>query len=211
MNKKTWISCSIGLVLLLLLGAWASGMFSPDPQVTEIQSLREKLRAPETEKLPPEERRKLWEAMREKMQALPEDQRREMFQAGRQVFQERMGKRVTEFFALPKEKRMAALDKQIDEMEAWRRQREQQNAGRGGNRGNGNATQANGSSPRGNASRGRRPRGQGPQAELARNQRRKSRLDNTDPKMRAQMREYRRLMEERRRARGLPDMRRRWS
>ena len=200
MNKKTWISCSVGMVLLLLLGAWAAGMFAPDPQVTEIQSLRDKLSSPETEKLPPEERRKLWEAMRTKIRALPEDQRREMSQQGRRMFQERMAKRVTEFFALPKEKRIAALDKQIDEMEAWRRQRQQQNAG-----------QANGSSRQGNASRGRRPRGQGPQAELARNQRRKSRLDNTDPRMRAQMREYRRLMEDRRRERGLPDWRRRWS
>ena len=209
MNKKTWISCSIGLLLLLLLGAWAAGMFSTDPQVTEIQALRDKLRSPETEKLPPEERRKLWEDMRQKMQTLPEEQRREMFRSGRQMFQERMAKRVDEFFALPKEKRMAALDKQIDEMEAWRRQRERQNAGRG-NRGGGQATQANGSR-QGNASRGRRSRGQGPQAEQARNQRRKSRLDETDPKMRAQMREYRRLMEQRRRERGLPDMRRRWS
>lgn len=195
MTKRNWIIVSLVLVCTLTLGAWAYGMFSPNPQVAAIQELRSKLDSPDAKKMPREERHKLRAELRKKFEELPEDQRREMMSKGHGDFQAHMQKRMDELFTLPPEKRTAAIDKMIDEGESRQRKRSE----RGANKTAGNRGQGGG--PGGWGRRG----GGGPQSENARNERRKRMMANTTPKQRAQFQEFRRLVENRRRERGLPE------
>ena len=200
MTKRNWLIVSLVLFCTLTLGAWAFGMFSPDPRVTAIKELRSKLESPEAKKMSRDERRKIHSEMRKQFEAMPEDQRRALMQEGRGQWQARMQKHMDEFFALPPDKQTAAIDKQIDEMEARRKRREQ---GRSGNQTAGKDNQ------RGRGWGGRRGSG-GPQSENARNERRKRMMANTTPEQRAKFQAYRKLVENRRKQRGLPDGGGRW-
>ena len=183
----------VGFLAVLLVGMWAFGAFSKNPQVAEIEQLATRLQT-EGEKLPRDKQREVWQEMRKKMEQLPEADREQLREDFQEKMEARMDARLDQFFALSPEKRKAELDKQIDEMEKWRKAREAR-----GSRQNGN-----GGSARQGQNRGGGGNRWGNMSEAKRLERRKARLDRSTPKARAQRSEYHRLVQQRRRERGLP-------
>jgi uncharacterized membrane protein YgcG len=196
-GKKKWVVLALLFLLLLGLGAWA--MSGPDPGVAKIQALRA-----EIDNASGDQRRALWGQMREEMEKLPEAAREQLFAERRQEWETRENKRMTEFFAMPRDQQIAAIDKQIDDWEKRRKERAQRQQ---------NGAQANGQGGRGGPGGGFGPGGGGgrgggggagrstdPSAAL---QRGKNYLDRSSPESRAQRGEYRRMVQDRRQQRGL--------
>ena len=190
--KKIAVATAV-LFPIALLAIWVSGGFSKDPRRAELEQLQARL-SDDGKKLPRDEQRKLWQEMRQKMDQLPEEDRQEI---RREMWQERrvrMEQELDAFFALPPDKQKVELDKRIDQMEKWRKDRAARPQGDRGQR------SANGRGGNG-GNRGRNA------SEQERNKWRKRMLDNTDPKQRAQWRAYRDMMNDRRKERGLPERR----
>jgi hypothetical protein len=202
MNKKTkWI---LALVLLLLFSAvgWAFWTPGEDPQITKIKELRAQIEA-----APREQRREMYGQMREEFEKLTPEARDAMRAEGRKDWQARQRKQMSEFFAMSYPQQIAEIDKQIDDREK-RRQRRQQ-GGQGGRppqfQGTGGGGPGGGG-PGGPGGAGGGPGGGGPGGggrSLDSTQRRKDFLDNTTPIERAQMSNYRQMVQQRRQQRGL--------
>lgn len=176
MNKRNAI---IGLCLVLgAIGvAWA--MFRTDPVVAEMQQLRDQIRnAPEGE------RRAQWDSFRDRMDGLTEAQRRAVFDSGRNQWQRFGQERMDEFFQLPPGEQRKRLDEIIDRMQ----RRGQNRNANAGNRGGGG---------RGGWGGGRN------MTEAQRDQRRKEMISNTTPKMRAQFDQFRQMLGDRMKERGV--------
>ena len=168
------------------------------------------------EKIPPEKRR-------ESMQNLAPEQRNNFRENGRLIAEARLKKTIDEFFSLPPDKQNEFLDRQIEQMEARRREFAER-FGRGGGfpgrqggggagfpmaPGGGGERRQNVEGQSGTPGSGRgefQPgvRGQGRQRMTpdARLQRGRDRLSETSPEDRAKRREYFRRLMERRRAAG---------
>jgi hypothetical protein len=180
-RRKTTIVATIAL-LLAVSAAWALGMFHrTDPQVAELQQMRDEMFAERD--VPREERRQQFNEFRQRMDNLSEEQRQQLWQSGREEWTRRIEERMDEFFALAPEEQQQRLDEIIDRMVERRQQREQ-NPGGDGRRGGGRGDWQN-------------------MSDAQRDARRKQRLDQTSPKMRAQFTEFRRMMEDRMEERGL--------
>jgi len=219
MNRKRWLGTGIVVLLLVVGAAWGFGYLGgsgEDPAVTSIRKQMNDLREKENT-LTDAQRRAMHDQMRKQINALQPEQRHELFASRHEHFRERMEQRMNEFFALPPAKRTAALDAFINEMEKRRREGPAgfgpgqgrrggpPGANRSGNR-NGPNTGAN---RQGNDARGpggRPPRG--PRDPEARMDRYKRRLSHSSPEMRSKMTEFRRLLNQRRKERGLPEIRR---
>ncbi len=180
-NKKTVLALSI----LLGLGtmAWALLPAGPDPQLVKVQQLQQKLFDPDA-KIPDEDRRKAFGELRQEAEKLTPEQRESLMREN--PFAKRMQQTVVGYFDLPEDQRVAALDKEIDRFEKFRKDMEKRRAERGGPPG--------GFGNRGNMS------------ESQQNDMRKRMLDNTSPQERAMFGEYMQQMQDRRRQRGLPSM-----
>jgi hypothetical protein len=211
MNKVRWIS----LVLAILGGAfgvaWATGYLGgpeADPQVTAIEEKMTQLRGQDNT-LSREQRDAARGEIRQQVESLSPEQREQLFSARREQFEQQMDQRLNEFFALPKEERKTALDKMIDEMEQRRREWQQRGGpgnqqGQAGDRPNrGPGDRPPGDRPTGDGASGRR----GARTDAERTERMKQRLDSTSAETRAKRSEFRRLLNERRKERGLPEMR----
>ena len=177
MTAKRWAAVAAAVVLVLLAAAAAWALW-PNPQVAKVKELRKDLNSDAARKLPPEERRKKWEEFRAEQEKLSPTERREVWEEARKERQAEIDR----YFTLSKEEKTQWLDRQIDRMEAMRRQ-----------------WQANGGQQRpGN--------GQGGRNNLSseeREKRRKERLDNSTPEQRAQRDQLRKDMDARRHQRGL--------
>ena len=208
MKKVRWISIVFAIVAGAFGAAWATGYIGGpgvDPEVSALEEKMTQLRGQDNT-MSREQRDALRGEMRQQIESLSPEQREQLFSAQRERFEQRMDERLNEFFELPKEQRKAALDKMIDEMEQRRREW-QQRGGPGDRQG-----QAGGRPDRGPGDRppGDRPRGDGasgPRTDADRAQRMKQRLDSTSAETRAKRSEFRRLLNERRKERGLPEMR----
>jgi hypothetical protein len=183
--EKRKFSIAVVAVLLLAGAAWAySRIGRTDPVVAEMQQLRDQMF--QNRDLPEADRRAQWQDFRQRMDGLTDAQRAALRDGGREQWQQFGQQRMNEFFALPRAEQNKRLDDMIDRMMAREKERQQnpnanqRGGGRGGNRGN--------------------------LTDAQRDQRRKERLDRTDPKMRAQFTEFGRRMNERRAERGLPPM-----
>ncbi len=190
--------------------AWANREPEEPEAVTEAKSVIETaLAAEQIEEQSDEQRMETFKKLREMADAMPEEQRKQFRKAAEGMFISFMQQRMDEFFELPPEEQTEKLDKWIDRMEAGRvrreerrKQREQAAAANGGEAGESASTSDEG---------GRRRRS--PFGEVTpekREERIRRRLDSTTPKMRAQFQEFRRMLKERRKERGLPEMRRRF-
>lgn len=182
--------------LVLLIGAgsvWGWSYFRGDPQMAKVKEMGSQLFSEASRDLPREERHKQWDSFRKEVDALTDEQRDALRREQMGRFSERMEEHLDEFLALSAEERTAQLDEQIDQMEERRQEWEQRRAegDRDGRRGEGR---------RGGWDRGGRSNDPN-----ARNERQLRRLDATTPELRAKMTEYRRLMNDRRRERGLPE------
>jgi hypothetical protein len=192
---KRWIGVLVVLTLVGVGAAWAI-QSRPDPQVVKVQGLQARLRT--SEGLPDAERRALFDEMRNEMEQLPEEIREQLWRAQREEFEDRMLARMKATLAMSGAEQKAALDAQIDEFESRRKEWEARRRERG-QQGEKKAGERK-SDGRG-ASRG------GTSAEQ-RDARRKARLDRSTPEQRAVRAEYRKLLEQRRKERGLgPGMR----
>ena len=206
-GKKRWF---IVLGILLLVGgvsAWTMGWFDSNPaNDPEVIRLQEKMATMHQQrsagKLSDTDRTRMREQFHREVQQLSEEQRRALFHKGHQAMREAMRKRIDEYFTLPPEKRTAALDRAIDEMERFRREREAQGPPPG--RGHPGDSPPEGGPPGAGRRRGPRPAGSQDMAER-RQQRMKRMLDSTTPEGRAKMHAYHEAMRERRKERGLPE------
>ncbi len=177
MNKK-WIAMTVAALLLVVGVGWAAGFLSGDPQIAELQRMRDD-RMQRAEELSEEERQAQRDQFREKLHELSDDQRRQSFKSSRGQFQQFAMQRMNEFFAKSPGQQREALDEMIDRMEARSAER--------GRRGDG---------ARGG---GNRP-AMTPQAH---DQRRKQGLDRSTPEMRSMRDAFRDLINQRRQERGL--------
>lgn len=211
MNWKQWFGVSLILLFTVIGGRWVWGYWSEQSQVNKVERLRDELFSEASRELPEEDRRARWEELRAEAERLSPEQRDRLRDEGRQRWEQHAEQRLTEFFALAPAERKAELDRQIDQMEAWRKRAEQRrnseegrSGGRGGpGRGQDGASagaSADGPGTGGGSSRFR-SRSSDPER---RNERRRERLDSTTPEQRARWTEYRRQLTERRAERGLP-------
>jgi hypothetical protein len=200
--KRHIVAASLGLFLIVL----AARAFRTSA-VDEARQLRAQLFS-QDEELSPEERQELAQKLRDHVKELTPEQRREL----KSDRQKEMAKEMERFFQLPAAEQQQALDKKIDQMIA--RMEKGGPGGPGGPRGpggggpggfgggpgpgGGNAGQA-GDGPGPFAGSSNFP-GKGPQQ---REERRQQRLDDTTPAFRAQMFEYRQMMQNRMQERGL--------
>ena len=187
---------AIATILFLLIAAAAYAMYSgEDPGVARIEALRQQM-----DGATDEQRRELFQQMRQEYEQLPEatrDQLREEREARRELEE---GKRMAEFFAKTPQEQQKALDESIKREEQWRKEREKRRA-EGGGRGRGGP----GGGPGGGGAGGGRGFGgnRGRNSSDDPNARRKSYLDNSSPQSRAMRSEYSRMRDQRRQQLGL--------
>ena len=199
------------VVALVALGAWIVLAPKSSPHFERVVELQSQLSDSDLSR---QQRDDLFRQMREEMGNLSEPEREQLRAQMREQFEERAQQEMDAFFALPETQRIAELDKHIDAMEARRRQFESRRRERstGDNGPNMAMTQRGATStdarPGGRSADGQ-SRGRGDWRSMSpeqRNQRRVAMLDRSTPKQRAQRSEYFRLLRERRKQRGLPEM-----
>jgi uncharacterized membrane protein YgcG len=192
-KKKTKKVFWIVLLLLLAVGATAWAMrTTEDPQLTKVKAMRAEI---ENENLTREQRREMFTKMRPEIEKLTEEQREGLFADRRREWEARERKDLKEFFAMSAAEQTAELDKRIDRMLQWEKDRGNRGGrggggfGGGGFGGGGGRGQSFGRDANGNVGASARDRG---------------RIDRSDPETRAQRDEQRRMMSERMRQRGIP-------
>ena len=208
------------LALLAFIVAWLLGWirFTTDPRVVEIRKLQEEARQKfvatggQTTIAEAAEAVAAMGQIRQKIESLPQDLRPQAEQGGAGMFRSAMRARIDGYFALPPEKRLAELDRQIKQEEMMRKAFETAGAVMGAFGGGGNAGRAEGgqagaaSQGAGGAQQAGGPPGGGPsgsRTEEDRNRWRKQMIDRTTPEQRARYVEYRRAMDARREQLGL--------
>lgn len=177
---------------------------------------------------PREDRREEFRELRRQVEALSPEDRERFYDHQRERMMARELEDLNRFFALSPEERTAEIDKRLDQMVAWRQQwenrRRERPEGDEGRRERGERGRGEGDGFRGPPP-GMGPPGDGPPRGGSReggprdggggrrgfpsdpqqiNQWRRQRLDQTSPEYRAKRDEYRRLMQERMEARGMP-------
>jgi hypothetical protein len=210
--KKT-VAVVLLLLLLLGYGVWAFARKRPDPVVEQMKvEMMANMKRFEEGTMKPEERRRLMEEQRTKMESLTEEQRRQIMEPMRREMERRMNQQMAAYFALPVNQRAAFLDKQIMEMEkrrqqmeAWRAQNPNARGGPGGPGGQGGAGGPGG--PPGAGPDGGRPGGgRRNMADMSSEDRmlmRNQRADHSSPEQRAMRSAYRAAMQQRRSQLGL--------
>jgi hypothetical protein len=203
-HKRHIVAASLALFLIVL----AARAFRSNP-VDQARQLRAQLFS-QDEDLSPEERQELGKKLRDQVKELTPEQRRELMSDR----QKEMAKEMERFFQLPPAEQQQALDKKIDQMIA------RMEKGGAGGPGGGPGGRIGGGGPGGfgggpgaaganSGQAGDNPgapggpgnfAGKGPQQ---REERRQQRLDDTTPAFRAQMFEYRQMMQNRMQERGL--------
>ncbi len=208
--KKT-ILITIAILLIAAFGwAWATREPEEPEAVTEAKAVLETaLDAEKIEEQSDEQRMETFKKLREMADAMPEEQRDQFRKAAQGIFISFMQQRLDQFFELPPEEQTKKLDQWIDRMEAGRarreerrKEREQSTAADAGETGESPATS--------DAGEGRRRSPFGDVTPEKREERHRRRLDSTTPKMRAQFQEFFRMLNERRKERGMPEMQRRF-
>jgi hypothetical protein len=174
MNKRGAVVSSVILLLVILAARWA--YFRTDPVVAEMQQLRDEMMA--NRDLPEADRRAQWDSFRQRMDGLSDAQRQAVWENGRDRFGQFGRQRMDEFFQLPKAEQQKRLDEIIDRMQA----RQNNGGGRGGPGGWGGGRNM---------------------SDAQRDQRRKEMISRTDPKMRAQFDQFRQMMGQRMKERGI--------
>ena len=138
---------------------------------------------------------------RDKLESLPEKLQKAARDQMREMFVSRMQQRIDLVLSLPPDERDEELDKQIDEWDrriaAWNKRKEKQNEAL--RSGDGNSEGDKGADKK---KSGRR-RGWTNASKEQRDTWRRELLSRTTPEQRAKWHEYRRLMDERRKERGL--------
>ena len=221
--KSIWWAILPGFVVVGIVVAW-NIQTEETTEWKEVQQLQKDIHSSmifgvaeasepnnesEAEKQKIEERRveKIFE-YRDKLKSLPEKLQKVARDQMREMFVSRMEQRVDIVLALPPEQRDAELDKQIDEWDrriaAWNKRRGQENKKQSGGGGGDNAGGSGVPQSAGNDKKKTdRRRGWVNASKEQRDTWRRELLSRTTPQQRAKWHEYRRLMDERRKERGL--------
>jgi hypothetical protein len=187
MNKRKAV---IGGVIVLMFGlaAWCFGFFGgADPALAKLHELGGQMA---DKSLTDAQRKELRGQFREQMQTLSDDQRHAFFQANRGDWEARQAQRMDEFFAMSKADQQKRLDEILNRMAQAQSQSGQPN---------GSSQLANG----GNSGRANGAKQRGSMTEEQREERSKRRLDNTNPKQRAQFSQFRKMLDQRALQRGI--------
>ena len=190
MNKGKWI---LAVVLVFVLGLGAAWAMWPNAQVAKAKELQaEMLQLANDSQGDFGHHRQQFEKIRAEIAELPPDLQHKVMQTGQQMWRGRMEKKIKDYLALPENQRQAALDKDIQEMEAMRKKWNQRRAqdertvasaagsqavGGGGN---------NGGGPGGNGG----PGWGGQRTDQDRQKWMRNLLDNTTPQERAEFGAY---------------------
>ncbi len=178
MHTKKAILAGVATMLLLVLGSWGFGLFGgTDPALANLKQLGEQMR---NDNLPQAQRDQLRGQFRQQMESLSENQRQAFFDANRGEWMAQAQQRMNEFFAMSKADQQKRLDEILNRMA---QPRSANQAARGNRNGGG-------------------PGGRN-MTEAQREERSKRRIENTDPKMRAQFSEFRRMLGDRAQQRGI--------
>jgi len=181
---------AIATILFLLIAAVGYAMYGgKDPGVARIEGLREQMDGANNE-----QRRELFQQMRQEYEQLPEATRQQLRDEREARWELEKGKRLGEFFAMSPQEQQKSLDDSIKREEERRKEREKRRA-QGGGGGRGGPGGGRGDMGR----RGDRGRNSSDDP----NARRKSYLDRSSPQSRAMRSEYARMRAERRKQLGL--------
>jgi hypothetical protein len=188
-------------VLILLPSVAFAGywFYVRDPDWNLALELRDKIQQQRDSGASRDEMRETYGQLRDVAEKLTPAQQRELRNSSDRG--RGFERRISEYFELPADQRVAVLDKQIDEFENMRKEWEKRRAQ--GN--NGQARGGEGRGPGGPGGPG--DRGNEPRQQRSRTDRLRERLDNSTPQQRAQMSEYFTQMQDRRKQRGLPPIR----
>ncbi|MBX9790115.1 MAG: hypothetical protein K2Y37_14455 [Pirellulales bacterium] len=107
-------------------GGWAFWHYRPDPQLLKVREMRvalEQLR--DQPGLTDDQRRAQWEGFMQEVEKLSPEQRQALREEREMEREKYFDEQLKQFFALSPTEQRARLDKQIDEMEKWRKEREQ--------------------------------------------------------------------------------------
>jgi hypothetical protein len=210
----------LAILALGSAGAFAYFREGTDPDLLALRQVEEEIDAWERKDHPQPDDAIVIEALRvvreEKLEALSDAQRAVLDQRRDEQWQEReaerearIDERLTAFVAMPAAERTTVIDKIIEADETQRRAWEERMAERGmGPGGDGPRRGPQGDAgnrpgrdgPRGGEGRGPRS----PSTPERRKQRERQRLDRSTPQHRAQRTEFVRIVQERRKAQGLP-------
>lgn len=195
-------------LVLLLLGGGGSWWWAmrEDPQLAKVRALGDEMFKPGQD-VPREQRREQWETLRKEMEALTPEQREQLGDERRQEFERQTVERLTAFFKQPVEEQAKQLDEQIDQMQRWRERREQRRT-EGDKPREGESSRGRGEGerrgPPGGGFGGAPWGGRGGGDANSRNERRREMIDRTSPEFRALTHEYRQMMGDRMKQRGIP-------
>lgn len=185
MNKRNVVLMVTAVVIMAAGASWAFVYLRDDAEMNELREMRDQMFSEASRQLPEEERHRQREQFRARVEQLSSAQREQLFQEGHRAFEDR----IRSILSLPPDERTKAIDRFIDRMESRRPDRT-----------------ATGDSARRRNGRAEWRRRWDQMSPEERNARRKQRLDRTTPEMRAQMAELRRLVQQRRKERGLPEI-----
>lgn len=177
--RKTFIGAAT--IVVLIAAAWLLGFFGgSDPAVAELQQMADQAF---DDRIPEDQRDQLRDQIRQRIGALTPQQREAFFEASRGQWTMRAEQRMDQFFAMTPAEQQKRLDEMLNRMA------QRENRPRGENGGNGAERRG-----RGNWAN---------MTESQRDERSKRRLDQTSPKMRAQMSEFRKRLADRAKERGI--------
>ena len=195
-----------GLVAIILLAGgtvWALRSRT-DPEVERVKEKVQKLQAEVIgETMPPQRRLEKIEQVHKEIAQLNPAQRQGVGDMMRQMFERQISQHVDAYFALPPEKRVAFMDKDIALVEQMRKQWESRRPATGQTPNGQNAQNASNSQASANSPGPRPPRDSSP---AARATRRVQMLDRHTPDERAKFAAYFSDMQKRRAQLGLPPL-----
>ena len=220
--RNIWIIAISGISIVGVLVVWGLAS-SETPEWKEMQQLQDELRTSmESEREDNSDEAKInretlrsekLAEYREKLEALPEKLQKTAREQMRGMFVSRMEERIDRVLLLPPEERNEELDKQIGEWDrriaSWEKRKQQDNAKTENKNGDGQTGNANDNGNSTNAAEGEKKkssRRRGWWTNASKEQRdtwRRELLSRTTPEQRAKWHEYRRLMDQRRKERGL--------
>jgi hypothetical protein len=128
MTKGRWALLATLMVLIGVGVAWAFGYFDSDPRLAELRKLGEKMMDP---KLADKDRFALMGEAMKKMQELPPDMQKKVREERGQQMGNMMSQHIKDALALPPDKLMAEIDKDLDRMQEMRKYFQPQNKASG--------------------------------------------------------------------------------
>jgi len=215
------------LALFLMAGGYFTYSWWSDAPVRDFKAATADMNMEKIADMKPEERKEFFENMKNMREKMNESQKQQVDEMNRERFQAQMTEKMNKFFALSPAEQKAALDKDLDRMAGMMKTfssfKGQGNNGKSPSAGGTNVANAgaggNNQSVSGNAASGSTPgsvggppaggggppwaRGMANASPEQRNKRTSDMLDKSTPEFRAQMMEYRSMMQKRAVERGI--------